>query len=92
MTLTDELVKTVLPQHAPGEHPHADLKAWVAAYKAVDKIKPIRNRIAHCQMGRQASALIAHDQGEEVKIEEWFVLYESNNEKFAEGPCHHRLQ
>jgi hypothetical protein len=86
MTLTDELVKSTLPQHAPGEHPHEDLKAWIAAYKGVDKIKPIRNRIAHCQMGPQPSALVAHSRGEEVKLESWFVLYESNNEKMRGRP------
>jgi hypothetical protein len=86
ITLADELVKTVLPRHKPGDKPHEDLSTWIAAYKAVEKIKPNRNRIAHCHTGVAASAILAEGRGEEVEVDAWYFLYESNNQKLRGKP------
>jgi hypothetical protein len=75
MTLTDELVKLVLPQHKADDHPHEDLKLWVTTYKMIDKLKPVRNRIAHCQAGVNIS-----------QAGSWWILYESNNERMRGKP------
>ena len=47
LSLTDELVRLILPKTLPGKQPHQDLETWTAAVAAVRALLPIRNRLAH---------------------------------------------
>lgn len=49
LTLTDELIRTILPPHEreSGGHDHPDVKAWNDIRLEVIRLLPTRNRLAH---------------------------------------------
>jgi hypothetical protein len=47
LTLTDELVRSILPKTGSGTQPHPDLKAWDAVRKSISEELAVRRRIAH---------------------------------------------
>jgi hypothetical protein len=47
LSLTDELIRTVLPRKESGEHDHADVIIWNNIRKEIIAALPARNRMAH---------------------------------------------
>jgi hypothetical protein len=55
LTLTDELLRHVLPkrERPNGGHDHPDVMAWDALDKEITELLPTRNRLAHHPSTRQ---------------------------------------
>jgi hypothetical protein len=81
LTLTDELVRAVLPKHKAGAHPHADLKFWSDVLKQTQHLLPTRNRIAHHPVDLRSAAFYLDVSYLDVPPESWFEIYESQNEQ-----------
>lgn len=81
LTLTDEVVRAVLPKHKPGDHPHDDLKFWIDVLKQVRDLVPTRNRIAHHPVEVRHAAFYADVSYLDVPPDSWFEIYESQNEQ-----------
>jgi hypothetical protein len=46
-SLTDEIVRSVLPKKKPGGHDHPSVKLWDTTIKSRHDLLPIRRRLAH---------------------------------------------
>lgn len=88
MTLTQELVESVLPKTTTGQPIHDDLKAWNEIVGAFNRLKQIRNRIAHHPVSSRM-ATTSGDFGREpygskpfgsTTIDYWFENYVSPEE------------
>ncbi|MBB4197402.1 hypothetical protein GGD83_001188 [Rhodoblastus sphagnicola] len=47
LSLTDEIVRSILPKKAPGEHGHESIKEWSRILKQIRSLLTTRRRIAH---------------------------------------------
>ena len=47
LTLTSDLIKSLLPRHLPGKHPPPLAKEWKVLQSDIKDNLPIRNRLAH---------------------------------------------
>ncbi len=47
LNLTDEIVRSILPKHKPGEHPADSVKEWDSIKKNFSNLLSVRRRIAH---------------------------------------------
>jgi hypothetical protein len=78
ITLTNEIVHTILPKHISGAHPHDDLKFWDdIVKKKIHDLLSTRRRIAHHPVEIQRVAIPDMDESPES----WFEIYESQNEQ-----------
>jgi hypothetical protein len=81
LTLTDELVRLILPKHTAGAHPHADLKFWNDILKQTRELSSSRNRIAHHPVELRSAAKYWNVSYWNVPPESWFEIYLSENEQ-----------
>jgi hypothetical protein len=85
LSLTDELVKSVLPKPAKksGGHETAELKAWKKAIANFRELLAIRRRIAHHPIAIRQHPLVL---GLSVATPpSWFEIYVSQHEKLRTG-------
>jgi len=82
LALTNDFVKTVLPERdkAKGEHPSEIEKKWKALYDDIGDTLPIRNRLAHSKAGLTAEHG-SRDDGEIVITDVYWASYMSLTER-----------
>jgi hypothetical protein len=90
-SLTDEIVKSVLPKKLPGEHDHPSVQAWNRTISGRDELLGTRRRIAHhpvaVRMRIHGSSMLGQMQvgvtplGSMGTRFSWVELYMSEHEK-----------
>jgi hypothetical protein len=90
LSLTDELVLSVLPQRArqSGGHDHPNVTEWRQIVKDIRELLPIRNILAHSRVGRptsRASFAVDDDQPGEVQTS-WFEIATNFEEQLRGRP------
>lgn len=82
LTLTDDLLKTVLPQKDKpnGGHDHPTTVSWKSLKDALDGALKIRNQLAHSPAGPRAEIKNQPD-GTFAVTDTWWSSYESGTEK-----------
>ena len=68
LTLTNDLVESIFPAHAPGEHPSPTLKEWRRLQSDIKTKLKIRNWLAHHPIDQIVDIYESKD-GQEHKIE-----------------------
>jgi hypothetical protein len=86
MSLTDELVKSVLPKRArkSGGHDHSDVKLWNDIETDFRDLQQPRNQIAHHPVTVQQRRFSANDAVGTPIFESWFEIYVSQAEQLRE--------
>lgn len=97
-SLTDEIVRSVLPRKKPGEHDHAYVKRWDKAIKKRGDLLAMRRRIAHHPVAVRMNVRIAGmfgtmpynrmPIGGAVDQFSWLELYMSESEKVRGRDAH----
>jgi hypothetical protein len=89
LTLTDELVRSVLPKTENGKQPHPDLKAWTSIKNDITRGLSVRRRIAH-QPVRSGKVTVPLSNDETFGYEElefsYYEIYVSETESLRGKP------
>jgi hypothetical protein len=80
ITLTQELVESILPKTPNGKPIHPDLKAWNAIIKSLAELKSTRNRIAHHPVATRFAPRPDRDTPEGTAYEFWIENHLSHEE------------
>lgn len=98
-SLTDEIVRSILPKKKPGEHDHTYVKRWDKAIKTRADLLAVRRRIAHHPVAANmqvfvhgALATMPPDRmpigGNPIERFSWLELYMSDGEKLRGRDAH----
>jgi len=103
LTLTSELVQAILPKTKSGKQPHADLKLWNEIVSKFEKLRPVRNMIAHHPVEPKTAVTEegggisgspiggAPISGGTLVITSWFEVYTSEAQLLRKGEADHPL-